>query len=425
MRQQTSNWAGNYSYSSKRFHEPQSIEEVQELVSGSRRIKVLGSRHSFNSIGDTDEDHLSLAKLDRVIDLDRANGRVTVEGGIRYGELCTFLHENGYALHNLASLPHITIAGACATGTHGSGNGNGNLATAVHAMELVKGNGETIQFTRDQSDAELAGAAIGLGALGVVTKLTLNVLPSFDMTQHVCEGLQLARLDGRIDEVFALGYSVSLFTDWRASAFNQVWLKRLAGAKRGREETDAEELLAGLGASLSRVNLNPVPGSAPLNCSEQCGIPGPWHERLPHFRMNFTPSSGNELQSEYFVARKDVYDALRALDSIREQIAPLLMIAETRTIAADDLWMSPCYDQDSAAFHFTWKPDTAAVRRLLPLMEDKLEPFGVRPHWSKLFEMEPKTVRGRYSKLPDFQALAGKCDPERKFGNEFLESYIY
>lgn len=416
------NWAGNYTYGAVDCHAPESVEEVQELVAASQTIKVLGSRHSFNGIADTSASHLSLERLNRVISLDRDNRRVTVEGGIRYGELCGYLHENGYALHNLASLPHITVAGACTTATHGSGDRNGNLATAVHSIEIVKADGELVTFSRDDSNGKLEGAVVGLGALGVVTKLTLDVVPAFDMTQHVYEGLRLPTLADRFDDIVSAGYSVSLFTDWRASAFNQVWLKQIATAgvsSSGAALSDYH------GADLSDVNLHPVPGCAADNCSEQRGIVGPWHERLPHFRMDFTPSAGEELQSEYFVARGDAYAALSELDSLRDAIAPLLFISEVRTIAADDLWMSPCYGQNSVAVHFTWKPEWEAVRQVLPLIEAKLERFGARPHWGKLFAMEPSKLQGLYAKLPDFRQLALSCDPNGKFRNSFLDTYIF
>jgi xylitol oxidase len=416
------NWAGNYKYGAAECHVPESIEEIQELVATSNRIKVLGSRHSFNGIADTNASHLSLERLNHVIALDRDNNRVTVEGGIRYGELCGYLHENGYALHNLASLPHITVAGACASATHGSGVRNGNLATVVHSMEIVKADGEIVKFSRDDVNGLLSGAAVGLGALGVVTKLTLDVAPTFNMTQHVYEGLPLSKLSDRFDEIVSAGYSVSLFTDWKASAFNQVWLKRVAEPGESAAVAAASDYH---GALLSGVNLHPVPGYAADNCSEQRGIPGAWHERLPHFRMDFTPSAGAELQSEYYVARQDAYAALAALDSLRDRIAPLLFISEVRTIAADDLWMSPCYGQDTVAVHFTWKQEWEAVRQVLPLIEAKLERFGARPHWSKLFTMEPVKLQALFAKLPDFRELAQRCDPQGKFRNEFLDTYIF
>ncbi|MHA6483533.1 FAD-binding protein [Paenibacillus sp. strain BS8-2] len=414
------NWAGNFVYGAQECHLPENIEEVQALVASHARVKVIGSRHSFNSIADTDAVHLSLERLNRVLLLDKENMTVTVEGGIRYGELCCYLHEQGYALHNLASLPHITVAGACATATHGSGVRHGNLATAVCGMELVTGDGQLLQLS--YGDSRLAGAAVGLGALGVVTKLTLKVVPAFEMMQHVFEDLPFNALETQFEEVVSSGYSVSLFTDWRDSSFNQVWVKQAVPAGDGLLSFDAKRYYGALGSTVKR---HPVLGVSAENCSDQLGIEGPWHERLPHFRMVFTPSAGEELQSEYFVPRRYAYDMLTSLSGLSGLISPLLYISEMRTVKADDLWMSPCYGQDTVALHFTWKPDWAAVRALLPLIEEKLEPFGAIPHWGKLFTMEPSKVKASYAKLPAFRELVRDCDPNGKFRNSFLETYIY
>lgn len=414
------NWAGNYHFNATEVYVPEHIEQVGQWVARSNRVKVLGTRHSFNGIADTAASHISLQKLNRVIELDRENHRVTVEAGIRYGELGRYLHEQGYALHNLASLPHISIAGACATATHGSGDKNGNLATAVHALELVNADGETVVFSRDQQDGGFAGAVVGLGALGIVTQLTLNVVPTFQISQSLYENLPLEQLQDHFHDIYSGAYSVSLFTDWKDQAFNQVWLKQVHS-----DQAEAEQAPEYFGAKRAAGKLHPVPGMSPENCSEQMGVPGAWCDRLPHFRMEFTPSAGEELQSEYFVARENAYEALRAINNMREQIAPHLFISEIRTIAADDLWMSPSYGQDSVGIHFTWKPEWEAVRKVLPIIEEKLAPFEARPHWGKLFTMQPDRLRSLYEKLPAFQKLIRECDPQGKFRNDFLEKYIY
>ncbi|OCT11790.1 FAD-binding protein [Paenibacillus pectinilyticus] len=417
------NWAGNYTFSASELHVPASVEEIQEIVAHSRQIKVLGTRHSFNGIADSTEKLISLEKLNQVIAIDPVNHRDTVEAGIRYGELCQYLNGYGYAIHNLASLPHITIAGAIATATHGSGDANGNLATIVHSLEMVKADGDVVVLSRDDQGGDFAGAVVGLGGLGIVTKLTLDLVPAFQMTQHVYDNLPLAQLETHFDDIFSSAYSVSLFADWTNASFNQVWVKR----KLTDTTVDTTALQAEpefYGAVLADVPRHPVPGYTGENCSQQLGVPGPWHERLAHFRMDFTPSAGEELQSEYFVSRADAYEALCALDRIREHISPLLFVSEVRTIAEDDLWMSPCYGQKSVAFHFTWKPDWEAVRHVLPLIEKQLEPFHARPHWGKLFTMPPARLAELYQKLPDFQQLLHHYDPQGKFRNAFLHTYI-
>lgn len=415
------NWAGNYRYGSSELLEPESLEEARDMAKRSGKLRVLGSRHSFNGIADTGGSQISLRKLNQVIELDPGQRTVTVEGGIRYGDLCRYLDEQGYALHNLASLPHISVAGAVATATHGSGDRNAGLAAAVRAIELVKADGEVAVLEREKDD-EFEGAVVGLGGLGIMTKLTLDVVPAFQVSQSVYDELPLSALDGRFDDIFSAAYSVSLFTDWTRPVFNQAWVKRQAtGDGEGSAAPASSDFF---GAAQAPSKRHPVPGQSAVNCSEQMGIPGPWYERLPHFRMDFTPSAGNELQSEYFVPRRHAMEALRALDRLRERIAPLLFISEVRTIAADTFWMSPCYRQDSVGLHFTWKPDWESVREVLPLIERELAPFGARPHWAKLFTMAPDEVRAQYERLPEFRQLLLRYDPEGKFRNEFLDTYI-
>jgi xylitol oxidase len=240
------------------------------------------------------------------------------------------------------------------------------------------------------------------------------------MQQDVYENLPLAELEGHYDELTSEVYSVSLFTDWRDSSFNQVWLKR--HVPDGVSVKAEPELF---GAKLATNNLHPIASLSAENCTEQMGVCGPWFERMPHFRMDFTPSSGEELQSEYIIPRQHAFTALRVIDQLREHIAPLLQISEVRTIAADNLWMSPCYKQACVAIHFTWKQDWDGVRNVLPIIEEKLEPFDARPHWGKLFTMSHERLQSLYEKLPDFRALLQHYDPQGKFRNEFLDKYIF
>lgn len=339
---------------------------------------------------------------------------VTVGAGVTYGELGPYLDSTGLALHNLASLPHISIAGACATATHGSGEKLGNLATAVSAMEMVIADGSVVKLSRGSPD--FAGAVVGLGALGVITRVTLDVEPAYSMRQYVYENLPLAQMADHFDEIQASGYSVSLFTDWQKQRINELWIKARA------EFAAPQEFF---GATLATRNLHPIGDLSAEHCTEQRGVPGPWYDRLPHFRMGFTPSAGKELQSEYFVARRNAVDAILAVEKLRERVSPHLLVTEIRTIAADDLWMSPCYRRPSVAIHFTWKPDWASVRRLLPIIEKQLAPFEPRPHWGKLFTMAPAELQSRYERLDDFRRLAAQYDPQGKFRNEFLDTNLF
>ncbi|HEU5328544.1 MAG TPA: FAD-binding protein [Thermomicrobiales bacterium] len=418
MVEERRNWAGNVTYQAARVYQPATLAEVQALVAGSRTIKALGSRHSFNTIADSPGEHISLERLAPRVTIDRERRTATVAAGVRYGELGQQLHRAGFALTNLASLPHISVAGACATATHGSGDRNGNLATAVAALELVTADGTVVRLSERDGDA-FRGAAVGLGALGVVTALTLSLVPTFAISQVVYENLALDMLLAHFDEITGSAYSVSLFTDWRDARFNQVWLKQ-----RVTDEDTAELNPDFFDARPAARKLHPIASLSAESCTEQLGLPGPWYERLTHFRPDVLPSSGDELQSEYFVPRQHARAALQAIAGLRDRIAPLLQIAEVRTIAADDLWLSPCYERDSVAFHFTWTPDWPAVSQFLPVLEDQLAPFDVRPHWGKLFTLAPARLHALYPKLPDFQALLRRYDPQGKFRNAFLAAYV-
>ncbi len=414
------NWAGNHAYSAARLHEPESIEQLQDIVRNGGSLRVLGSRHSFNDIADTSGHLLSLSRMPRVFDLDPVAGTVKVDGGVRYGELCGPLHAAGFALNNLASLPHISVAGACATATHGSGDRIGNLATAVSAMEIVTAEGALLALTRDGDPDVFNGAVVSLGGLGVVTSLTLDLQPTFLMRQDLYEGLSLAQVADHFDEITSSADSVSLFTDWQGPAVEQVWLKRRVG-----DSEVFEPPATFFGATIATVPIHPIRRMSADACTEQLGVAGPWHERLPHFRMDHVPSSGAELQSEYLVPRENAVESLLAIDAVRDRFAPLLQISEVRTIAGDELWMSTASGRDSVAFHFTWQPDWEAVRRVLPTIEAALARFQPRPHWGKLFTMSPDAVRASYEQLPQFVALLERHDPTGTFRNAFLSRNIF
>lgn len=414
------NWAGNFTYGTSSIFEPASVEEAAEVIARCDKATVLGTRHCFNRIADSTENLISTRRLDKVVSLDTASRKVTVEAGIRYGELCTYLDRQGFAIHNLASLPHISVAGACATATHGSGAANGNLATAVSAIELVKADGAIVSLSRENDPELFPGAVVGLGALGLVTKVTLDLIPAFQMRQDVYLNLPMEQLEAHFDEIMSAGYSVSLFTDWQTQNINQVWVKSVVN-----EETPIAANAEFFGATLATRNVHPIIEISAENCTEQMGVPGPWYDRLPHFKLNFTPSSGEELQAEYFVPHERAVEAITAVDTLRAQIGPLLFITEIRAIDNDNLWMSPCYGQRSVTIHFTLKQDVPGVTKLLPLIEEKLAPFNAKPHWGKLFTIDSRVLQSRYEKLSDFRQLASNYDPDEKFRNEFLNATVF
>ena len=420
QREKLKNWAGNIQYSTDRLYFPESIEQVKELVKKYSKLKVLGTRHCFNSIADSTENLVSLKKLDQVADIDTRALTVKVGPGVTYGRLGPYLHTRGFALHNLASLPHISVAGACATATHGSGIKNGNLATAVSEIELITAGGDLLQLSSRKDGEQFQAAVVNLGALGVITGITLDIQPTYMVRQVVYENLPMVQLKEHFDEILASGYSVSLFTDWESENLNEVWIK-----SRMVEGETFELKPEFYGAKLSTKNLHPIANLSAENCTEQLGIPGPWYDRLPHFRMGFTPSSGKELQAEYFVPYHNAIEAILAVARMRNQVGPQLMISEIRTIAADNLWMSPCYKEPQVSIHFTWKQDWPAVSKILTQIEKELEPFHARPHWGKLFEMSASKLKRHYKKLTEFQQMLKFYDPRGKFSNKFLDSNVY
>ena len=412
------NWAGNYAYKARGSHEPKDVTDIQEFVRRSEKIKAVGSRHCFNDIADTNGIQISTRLLEPVIEIDETAMTVTISSGLTYGDICPELHARGFALHNLASLPHISVVGACATATHGSGIKNGNLATAVSRIEFVSGTGELVTLDRTEQNDFFFGAVVNLGGFGVITKLTLDIEPAFSVKQDVFQDLPFTRVSEHFDEIMSSGYSVSLFTNWRNKLIDQVWVKRKLADDLPKSSTSV------FGSRPATGDLHPIAGISAENCTEQMGNAGAWFERLPHFKMGFTPSSGEELQTEYFVPLENAADAILAIETKREALSPRLLVSEIRTIAGDQHWLSPCYRRDSAAIHFTWKPNVNEVTKLLPMLEAELAPFGARPHWGKLFATPPKELRHMYPMLPEFVDLLARYDPRGKFRNGFLNRLI-
>jgi alditol oxidase len=354
-----SNWARNYTFRARKLHRPTSVEEVQEVVAKAEKVHVLGARHSFNDIADSAE-LISLSALPPQVTVNRSARTVSINAGLTYGAVAQILETEGLALHNLPSLPHITVAGAIATGTHGSGTGNRGLASAVAETELVTSSGELVR--RSRGDADFDGMVVGLGALGAVIRLTLDVEPAYEVRQRVFESLEWQVLFDHFEEIISAGYSVSVFTRLEP-VVDQVWIK-------SRVTSQPEVLRRDLfGAVPATVDRHPILGVDPVNCTPQLGRPGPWWERLPHFRLGFTPSVGDELQSEFFLPRHHAIAGIQVLNELAERLRPLLQVCEIRTIASDGLWMSPSFGRDTVAFHFTWLPEQPLVEAVLVDLE--------------------------------------------------------
>jgi xylitol oxidase len=408
------NWAGNYTYRARRLHQPSTLEQVQEIIAATQHVRILGSRHSFTNVGDSRE-LVTLDGLPADMVVDPEARTASFSARLTYGDLAAELSRAGMALANLASLPHISVAGAVATATHGSGDANQNLATAVAALQMVTSDGEVMTAARGEADFD--GLVVGLGALGAVTRITLDIEPAYEVRQRVFEGLAWEALFEHFDEITASGYSVSAFTRW-GEKVDQVWVKSRV---RDAPEPPRGDLFGAVPATVDR---HPILGLDPVNATRQLGVPGPWSERLSHFRMGFTPSSGKEIQSEYLVPRRHAVAAIEAVRALGDAIGPLVQVAEIRTVAADGLWMSTAYGEDMVGLHFTWRPDQKAVERALGLIETALIPLKARPHWGKLFLAGAETISQLYARLPDFAALARRLDARGAFRNDWLASHV-
>lgn len=406
------NWAGNHTYAAERVHRPREVSELREIVAGLERVHAVGTRHSFTDLADTTGDLVSTQRMPADLEIDTERRVVRVGSGVRYGRLAEHLVRSDWALATMASLPHISVAGAVATGTHGSGDRTGSLASAVAAVELVVADGGLRRVER--GDHEFEGHVVSLGALGIVTSVELDIEPMYTLRQDVYTHLPWDVAVEHLDELTASAYSVSLFTDWVSGRIQQVWLK-------SRDTTPPTDLW---GARPARETLHMLAGADVEAVTRQGGVVGAWHRRLPHFKMDFTPSRGEELQTEYLVPRDAAAEAIEQLRALAPTYAHLVQVAEVRTVAADDLWLSSAQGHDVVAFHFTWVRDVESVYAVLPAIEEALLPLGGRPHWGKCFVADAEALRPLYPHFDDFRALAGRVDPLGKFHNPFLLRHL-
>lgn len=400
------NWAGSVRYRASDVVEPATLAQAQRLVASSARIRPLGTRHSFNELPDTEGTLIHLGALPPDPVIDREAMTVTVGGATRYGVLARYLEDNGLALHNLGSLPHISVAGAISTGTHGSGDRLGSLSSAVRGLQFIGPSGDLVEVRA--GDPGFQGMVVGLGAFGPIARVTLAVQPSYRMRQDAYLNLSWQRLLDDVDGVMAASYSVSLLTTWTAPAVQHVWVK---------------SLLDGPIVTADQLGVVPAPPQAPDNMNP-FGIEGAWCDCLPHFRLDRVPSMGAEIQTEYLLARDRAVEAIGALREIGGPIDAVLAASELRTVAADELWLSPATGRDSLAIHFTFRRDPEGVARVLPAIEARLLPLGARPHWGKLFHAGADVLGPRYPRLDDWRNLVSAHDPDGKFSNRFIERHV-
>ena len=412
------NWAGNIAFSTADVRRPTSVEELQDVVRAAASVRALGTGHSFNRIADTTGTLVALRDLSLPLEVVEARSVAIVPGGATYATVASALHERGWALHNLGSLPHISVAGACATGTHGSGVGNGSLCSAAVGIELVTGDGELVEVHEGHPD--FPGMVLNLGALGVVTRIWLRIEPTFSVSQQVVLDVPLPAAIDHAAEILASGYSVSIFSSFdRPGTVDSVWRKHRLDADGRRTGSDAGDPT--WGGRPADVDVHPLRALDPSAATEQRGVPGPWHHRLPHFREQFTPSVGDELQSEFFLPRACAGAALAALAEGSRGFRHALQVFEMRTVAADDLWLSPFHQRDTVAVHATWVSDAEVVRPALAALEAILDPFDPRPHWGKVFQgFDADRLADLYPTAGRFRDLAERLDPEQCFVNDYV-----
>ena len=405
-----SSWSGTYHYRARGLHRPTSEAELQQRVSALEHVRALGTRHSFTAIADSQGELVSTLGLPEVFEVDMARSQVRISAGTTYARLAELLAPHGLALANLPSLPHVCVGGAVATGTHGSGRALGSLATQVTGLRIVLSDGDVVEVARDEPD--VAGYVVSLGALGIVTALDLEVQPVYQVAQWAMSGGAPLDLVGALDDVMVLGDSVSVFTRWSGPSLVLVKRRLPAAAPQHpmlRPLTEPVHVL---------------PGADPAAMTDQLGVAGPWHARLPHFRADAVPSQGAEIQSEYFVRSELAGEAVRALAGIAEVLDPVLLVSEIRTVAADGLWLSGAHESDSVGLHFTWRPDPVAVDAAVQQVEAALSPYRPRPHWGKRFLLPPAALHEAWPRLDDFVRLARALDPGGKLTNPFLREAI-
>ncbi|MGH3264914.1 MAG: FAD-binding protein [Trebonia sp.] len=403
------NWAGTYTYTARGVVRARTVDEVRRAVLGGGRVRALGTRHSFNDLADTTGTLISLSGIDPDPVLDPAARTVTIGAGATCGALAAWLEERGWALGTMGSLPHISIGGAIATGTHGSGVRNQVLSAAVTGLQYVDAAGEVRDARR--GDPDFAGMAVGLGAFGIVTRVALEIEPSYLIRQDVYTGLPWDSVLAGLEDIMSAAFSVSLFTSWLGDSVQQAWVKRRL---TGPDDLVPERFFG------ARLAMRPVwPTDPPAGKLTPVGVAGPGSQRLPHLRTDSVPSNGNEIETEFFVPMSQGAAALEAVRGLRKRLARVLLVAEIRAIAADDLWLSGASGRPTLALHFTWRHNARKVVGLLPELQEAVAPFGARPHWGMVWRRFG--LDSVYPKLADARDLFERIDPHGTFSNDHLE----
>lgn len=405
------NWARSLTYSARERAEPRSIGEAAGLVAAADRVHALGTRHSFSDVADTSGVLLDLSGLPTGLVIDASGRTASMSAAATYGRIGPQLDGAGFALHNEGSLPHISVGGATATGTHGSGTALGSLSTAVRALDVIGADGSL--RTLDRDSRAFQGAVMHLGLLGVVTRVTLALEASYRMRQDSYGPLPWDAYIERVSAIHGAAYSVSAFTTFGGLVHEVLVKSRIPDSDESIEIPD------------DLYGAPRLPGdSGGTSVTARDGSVGPWWDRLPHFPITAMPSVGSELQSEHFVPLRHAAAALDTVQAFAVRLQPLLHVCELRTMAGDGLWLSPTQGEPVLCIAFTWKKVHAPVAELLADIEKSLMPFSARPHWGKLSSLSRDAISDLYPRLPAFRRLISEADPDRKFASPFGERVL-
>ncbi|NBE50489.1 D-arabinono-1,4-lactone oxidase [Streptomyces boluensis] len=426
------NWSGSVRSSPARVVAPASTEEVAAALKDAGRdglrVKPLGSGHSFSPVAATEGVMLRMDRLDGLLSVDRASGLVTVQGGMPLYRLNPLLAEHGLALENMGDIDRQTITGAISTGTHGTGVGFGSISTQLRAMTLVLADGSTVHCSADERPELFAAARVGLGALGVITSVTLQCVPAFAL-RAVEEPMPLDQVLDELDDLVDGNDHFEFFWFPHTRTALTRRLTRLPAdtplqpVGRLRAWFDDEfvtntafEGLLRLGTAYPRT----VPGITRLVTGALSG-------------REFTDASHRVFASrrdvrfhegEYAFAREHAADVIRRIarwvDTHDEKVAfPL----EVRFVAADDIPLAPTYRRTSAyiAFH---QYHRMPYQGYFDAVQDIFDSVDGRPHWGKMHRLDAARLRTRYPRFDAFVALRDALDPTGVFRNDYLDTVL-
>jgi L-gulono-1,4-lactone dehydrogenase len=420
------NWAGNERAVARDVRTPGSVEEVAALVkeagAAGRRVKVVGSSHSFSGIAVADDLRVLLPRLAAVTAVD--GHLVTVGAGLTLSALNAWLAERGLAVPTLGDIDAQTVAGAISTGTHGTGLGHSTIASCVAAVTIVTGSGDVLHL--DESDESFPALRVGLGALGIIVDVTLRCVDAFTLRAEE-RPMRLADVLAGIDDWLAADEHVEFFwfphTDRAQLKRNTVVPENSRPLSRFRHWLDDEflsnslyEVACKLGRRVPRVvrPINEIAGRA-LTART-------YTERSD--RVFCTPRRVRFNEMEYEVPRAAMPEVLAAVDRILDRMPFSVQFpVEVRFTGPDDIWLSHGYGRESA-YIAVQQYAGSPYEPLFHAFEAVCEPLGGRPHWGKQHYREASSLRTAYPKFDDFLAVRDRLDPARVFANEYLDRVL-